>query len=213
MQNSFRFDKVLMLAPHTDDAELGAGGTIARLVQGGAAVTSVAFSDCRESVPEGFPPDVLRHETVKAHAALGVKDARVLDFNVRFFPRDRQEILETIVRLSREIEPDLVLVPMRSDIHQDHQVISQEGIRGCKRATILGYELPWNNLELANQMFVQISESQLEQKVAALAAYESQGFRPYTNRQTLASLAHIRGLQGGYALAETFEVIRARWGL
>ena len=59
------FETILILAPHTDDGELGCGGTIHKLTQLGKKVIYVAFSTCEESVPEGFAPDVLTHE-VKA---------------------------------------------------------------------------------------------------------------------------------------------------
>jgi LmbE family N-acetylglucosaminyl deacetylase len=53
------------LAPHTDDGELGAGGFISKLVDEGAEVFYMAFSTAEESVPEGFPKDILKTE-VKA---------------------------------------------------------------------------------------------------------------------------------------------------
>ena len=46
---------ILVLAPHTDDGELGLGGTISRLIEDGKKVTYVAFSTAQQSVPEGFP--------------------------------------------------------------------------------------------------------------------------------------------------------------
>ena len=53
-------DTVLVLAPHTDDGELGCGGTIARFLEEGKEVYYVAFSTCRTSVPEGYPEDILK---------------------------------------------------------------------------------------------------------------------------------------------------------
>ena len=50
---------ILVLAPHTDDGELGAGGYIHKSIESGAHVTYVAFSDCKESVPEGFKKNIL----------------------------------------------------------------------------------------------------------------------------------------------------------
>ena len=50
---------ILVLAPHTDDGELGLGGTISRLIEDGKKVTYVAFSTAQQSVPEGFPKDIL----------------------------------------------------------------------------------------------------------------------------------------------------------
>ena len=56
------WQRVLVLAPHTDDGEFGAGGTMARLVEEGAEVRYVAFSIATRSLPEGFPPDTLARE-------------------------------------------------------------------------------------------------------------------------------------------------------
>ena len=55
-----KISKVLVLAPHTDDGELGCGGTIHQLISHGKRVIYVAFSTCEESVPEGFPKDILK---------------------------------------------------------------------------------------------------------------------------------------------------------
>ena len=53
---------ILVLAPHTDDGELGLGGTISRLIEKGKKVTYVAFSTAQQSVPKGFPKDILKTE-------------------------------------------------------------------------------------------------------------------------------------------------------
>jgi len=57
------WQRVLVLAPHTDDGEFGCGGTMARLVENGADVRYVAFSIATKSLPEGFPPDTLARES------------------------------------------------------------------------------------------------------------------------------------------------------
>ena len=62
---------VLVLAPHTDDGELGLGGTINKLITEGKRVTYVAFSTAEESVPPGFPKDILKTEVRNATAKLG----------------------------------------------------------------------------------------------------------------------------------------------
>ena len=64
--------RVLVLAPHTDDGEFGAGGTMTRLVEEGAEVRYVAFSIATRSLPEGFPPDTLAQEVKEATAELGI---------------------------------------------------------------------------------------------------------------------------------------------
>ena len=50
---------VLILAPHTDDGELGCGGTIAKLIEEGSEVYYAAFSVCETSVPEGYTINIL----------------------------------------------------------------------------------------------------------------------------------------------------------
>ena len=66
------YNNILVLAPHTDDGELGLGGTISKLIELGKKVTYVAFSTAQQSVPEGFPKDILKTEVKKATAQLGI---------------------------------------------------------------------------------------------------------------------------------------------
>ena len=63
---------ILVLAPHTDDGELGAGGTINKLIENGANVYYAAFSTAEESVPDGWPKDILKTEVKKATQKLGI---------------------------------------------------------------------------------------------------------------------------------------------
>src|ERR671935_3290032 len=93
------WERVLVLAPHTDDGEFGAGGTMARLVEEGSDVRYVAFSIATRSLPDGFPPDALGREVREATAELGIPEASltVHNFDVRTFPEHRQDILELLV--------------------------------------------------------------------------------------------------------------------
>lgn len=204
------FRDILVLAPHTDDGELGAGGTISKLIESGAKVTYVAFSTAEDSVPDGLPKDILKKEVVKATAELGIKPENliILNYQVRRFNYDRQKILEDLIALRKESSFDLILTPSVHDIHQDHSTISQESIRAFKNTTILGYELIWNNLTFNTQCFVKLEEKHIEVKQKALEKYESQGKRNYLARDFTFSLAKTRGVQVGAEYAECFEVIR-----
>jgi N-acetylglucosamine malate deacetylase 1 len=203
-------ERVLVLAPHTDDAELGAGGTISRLIDAGATVHCVAFSIAEESVPAGFASDVLATEVVHAGKALGVDPANVSTFRfpVRRFPSVRQDILEEMINLRRALDPQLVLAPASSDVHQDHQVVSAEAIRAFKNRTILGYELIWNNLRFDGRLSVKLQRQHLERKKAALACYKSQAGRAYLSPEFIEGHARARGVQCGAEFAECFEVLR-----
>lgn len=201
---------VLILAPHTDDGEFGCGATIARYVREGSRVIYAAFSAAEQSVLPHLPRDILRTEVRRATEILGVADADclVFDFEVRRFPELRQKILDRMIELNREYEPDLVFLPSINDTHQDHQTIAQEGFRAFKRTTMLGYEVPWNNLDFRTTCFVDVDEVDLSAKVQAIEAYESQRGRGYANAEFIRALAVSRGVQIGKRYAEAFEVVR-----
>ena len=204
------FKKVLVLAPHTDDGELGAGGFIAKLIDEGSEVFYVAFSTAAESVPEGFPNDILKTEVKAATKVLGIKEENLIifDYQVRKLNYVRQEILEELIRLKRRIDFDLILIPSINDIHQDHSTIANEGIRAFKTKSIFSYELIWNNLSFNTQSYVKLEEKHVNKKIEALKEYKSQGFRDYLSEKFIRSLAISRGVQFGVEYAETFEVVR-----
>jgi LmbE family N-acetylglucosaminyl deacetylase len=204
------FKNVLVLAPHTDDGELGVGGTISRLIENGAKVTYVAFSTAEQSVPDGMPKDILKKEVKAATKCLGIKEENLIIYNyeVRKLNYVRQEILEDLICLRKNNTYDLVFIPSLNDIHQDHTTIAQEGLRAFKNTTILGYELIWNNLTFNTQCFVILNENHINNKINALSKYESQGFRDYLSPDFIRSLAKARGVQIGGSFAEAFEVVR-----
>lgn len=133
------YSRVLVLAPHTDDGELGAGGTIAKLVESGVDVFYAAFSTAEQSVPIGFPKDILKTEVKNATMKLGIKPKNLFIYNyeVRKLNYKRQELLEDLVRLRSSVNPDLVLLPSMHDIHQDHSTVAQRVLWAFKQRTIL----------------------------------------------------------------------------
>lgn len=205
-----RLNRVLVLAPHTDDGELGCGGAIARHVREGAEVHYVAFSSCAESLPEGWPVDTLRQEVAAATASLGIasENLQVFNFKVRWFPQQRQEILEEMIKLRTKFEPDIVYLPASDDVHQDHNIVFIEGLRAFKRATLLGYELPWNSMHFRASAFVILSPEDVSHKVAALQQYRSQAHRSYMSEEFIRSGTRVRGEMAGSENAEAFELIR-----
>jgi LmbE family N-acetylglucosaminyl deacetylase len=201
--------KILLLAPHPDDPEYGCGGSIDRWAQENE-IFYAAFSPCKQSLPEGFHEDTLYKELKVAAASLHIpaKNIFTYDFPVRYFPGHRQEILETMVRLRKTIKPDIVVLPNSTDIHQDHQVVNQEGIRAFKHSSMIGYELPWNNITFTASFHVKLSRENLNNKWNAINAYKSQEVRAYKSPEFFEGLARVRGLQVGGEFAEAFELIR-----
>jgi LmbE family N-acetylglucosaminyl deacetylase len=180
------------------------------LIESGTRVIYVAFSAAEDSVPNHLPKDTLRKELFDATAILGIEknDCLCLNYPVRQFPKYRQEILEKMIELSRSYKPDIVFLPSRFDTHQDHKIISEEGFRSFKKTTMLGYEVPWNNLEFKNNCFYKLTENNLATKTKALSCYQSQSHRDYASPDYIRALAITRGVQIGTKFAECFEVIR-----
>src|SRR5690606_33859530 len=110
---------ILVLSPHTDDGELGCGGTIAKYIREGHEVIYVAFSICEESLPKGLPKDTLLKECYLATSTLGIKreNTFILKYPVRKFLEHRQDILEDLLKFKKRFEPDLVMLPSSEDVH------------------------------------------------------------------------------------------------
>lgn len=201
---------ILVLAPHTDDGEFGCGGTINKLIEEGNEVYYAAFSACQQSVLKEFPSDILITEVKAATQTLGIKKENLIlfDYDVRTFNYRRQEILDDLIKLRTQIDPDIIFIPALSDIHQDHKTIAEEGLRAFKFKTLLSYEMPWNNITFSTSSFSILSEKNIATKVEALKQYKSQAHRPYANENFIRSLATTRGIQIGAQYAETFEIVR-----
>lgn len=204
------FKKALVLAPHTDDGEFGCGGTISKLIENGTEVYYAAFSACQQSVLPEFASDILVTEVKAATKILGIKPENLLlfDYEVRTFNYHRQAILDDILKLKKQINPDLVFMPSINDIHQDHFTIANEGVRAFKWSTILCYELLWNNFNFNTSCFFSLDDKHVQKKMDALSEYKSQMHRPYANAEFIRGLAKTRGVQSGNNYAETFEIIR-----
>lgn len=201
---------VLVLAPHTDDGELGCGATISKLLRKNVEVFYTAFSICEESIPTGLPRNILQNELFEATAELGIKNKNVIVLNhkVRHFSEERQKILDELIQLKKEINPQLIFMPSRNDIHQDHLTIAEEGLRAFKTNTILAYEAPWNNYSFSNQAFVAVSKEDVDKKISALEKYQSQKERPYIAPEYSIGQLRLHGVQIGRKYAEVFEVPR-----
>ena len=193
--------KVLILSPHTDDGELGAGGTIRKLVDNKHIIQYTVFSS---------PTRANLKEFQEATKVLGVPRTALncMDLSNKRLPHYRQEILERLVRVRDGFRPDIVLCPSLQDIHQDHQTVAQEAQRVFKGTTVLGWEEPWNNPQFRPDCFVILTSGQITKKILALRQYYTQFDKPYMATGFIRGLARARGVQIGRRYAEAFEVIR-----
>lgn len=201
---------VLVLSPHTDDSELGAGGTIHRLQRQGHDIHYVVFSACDESLPEEKQGQ-LAEEFENVMDLVDPTAYYMFDYVVRRFNERRQDILEDLVRIRDDVQPDLVIGPSLNDAHQDHGVVAREMQRAFKNGpSIISYEQPWNHVSFETQLFASLEATDVEWKLRQLQEYDSQleQGRPYFDEEFIRGLATVRGIQGDTQYAEAFEVIR-----
>jgi len=179
--------KVVLLAPHLDDIELAIGGFVAKLSEQKAEITYIGF----------YAPPFLREEHKASAEILGISKSILLDFENRTFPKHRQEILQILYDYDKSHKVHLVLTPARSDIHQDHQTITNEAIRAFRKSTILGYQVPGNNIEIKKNCLVMLTARQIKKKAEAILCYKSQShrgpqFKPeYTFSRSLNQDVHL----------------------
>jgi len=204
---------ILILSPHTDDAELGCGGSICKFLENEHPVYWLVFSSAEESLPKGMSKDTLKYEfyNVAKKLKLCERDIKVCGFKVRYLHQHRQQILDELIKARKKFKPDLVIGPSINDYHQDHQIIANEMIRAFKTtASIISYELPWNHVTFNTQMFTKLNEDHISTKCDLLKNYKSQYMkeRLYFSDEFIFGLARSRGVQCNSKYAEAFEVIR-----
>jgi LmbE family N-acetylglucosaminyl deacetylase len=203
--------RILFLGAHPDDLELAAGGLISQLAKQDAVEFRVAiFSDCNSSLPAGFPANTLINEFYNSMGILGVDKSKLTIFNypVRCFTEHRQDILQDLIDLRNDFNPELVFAPSKDDVHQDHSLLGHETIRAFKLLNLFEYTHPWNISEYAQNSFFQISELDLDTKISAIGEYVSQSNRAYCRPESISGIASFYGAQAGLEFAEGFRSVR-----
>lgn len=201
--------RILVISPHLDDAELGAGGTIAKLIGEGNEVQYLGFS-----APFEVDFTIARNQCIQATKHLGIldfeRDVRTLNYATRNFDLYRQEILDMLIGYKKTFNPNIVFTTSSKDFHQDHKVVHEETVRAFRStAIILGYDFPWDYTDFSTNYFVRISEIDLIRKLNSVASYINESKRcKAMNPDIIRSLAKIRGSQCNADYAEAFEFIR-----
>lgn len=205
----FHAERVLVIAPHTDDESIGCGGLIARFRELGTEVRVICLSPAMESIPMGFPVIATMNEFKDA---LRVLDAEgVCHFmEARQFSKHEQGILD-LLRPLREDGYDLVIGPSVHDEHRDHAVTAMETLRAFWDVAVLSYEIPKRCPDFRPLVWVPLSHEDMMQKVRALECYKSQQIKKDFSgvSDVILGNARTRGIQIGAEYAEAFEVPRS----
>jgi len=202
---------VLAVGAHPDDIELGCGGSLLRLADGGSQLYSAVFSRCEDESPA--ERNLRADEYELAAREIGIKKPFLFDFPNRRLPEHSHAIMGEMAKLQETIAPDLVLVPFLDDPHQDHETVAHAAVRTFRRReTVLQFEiLRYGSHSFTPSLFIDIT-STLDRKIAALRNYKSQfRKRAYFDEESFRSLARTRGAQCGYDYAEGFVIYKMFW--
>ena len=195
--------RILCLGAHSDDIEIGCGGSILELLRTRRDLDFhwVIFS----SGPE-------REKEARRSAALFLKGAArakisVLSFRNSFFPFQGVEIKEFFESLKSESSPDLILTHARDDLHQDHRVINELTRNTWRNHLILEYEIPKYDGDLgAPNFFVPFDQKVYDRKIKFLMdCFKTQRDKHWFTKDTFQGLMRLRGVEanspGKYAEA------------
>ncbi len=197
--------KVCFIGAHPDDIELGCGALIARIA-GKTDVRCVTFSNNQKNP--------LLSNLVEEHYAsmqtLGVPRERVdlLEFETRRFQEHRQDILEAMIGIMRQDDPDIVFVHSKSDVHQDHGVLTQEALRAFRGRTVLGFDVIRSSYGFFPDFLVGVDEADVQKKLNALACYKTYAGKYYFSPEVTRATLIRNGAICERPYAEGFDILR-----
>jgi len=195
--------RVLCVGAHSDDIEIGCGGTILRLLSecDDAEVHWVVLGSNGERDGEA----VASAERFLAGARK--KDILVEHFKNSFFPYLGAEIKEFFEKLKMKIAPDIVFTHYRHDLHQDHRLVSELTWNTYRSHLILEYEILKYDGDLGTpNLFVHLDEAVCQRKIQTLMeCFGTQRDKDWFTPDAFLSLLRIRGIEsrapGKYAEA------------
>jgi LmbE family N-acetylglucosaminyl deacetylase len=201
--------QVLCLGAHSDDIEIGCGGTLLKLIEEfpDISVYWVVFGATGERQEEALASANALLKDVKQKTVL------IKGFRDRFFPYIGAEIKTSFDQLSKDVSPDLVLTHYRQDLHQDHRLISDLTWNTFRKHLILEYEIPKYEGDLGNpNFFVHLSPSIYQRKINHLMQhFATQTNKHWFTEDTFASILRLRGIESNapYKFAEAFYCRKA----
>jgi len=196
--------RILCLGAHSDDIEIGCGGTILRLLDDypGSSVTWVVFGTSSKRA----------HEATRSAAAFlkkaGSQKIVVKGFRDGYFPSTGGAIKDYFEELKGEVSPDLIFTHYRHDLHQDHRVICELTWNTFRDHLIWEYEVPKYDGDLGTpNLYVSLSEAVCRRKILYIMRYFStQRSKRWFTRDVFQALLRLRGIEaaGPHRYAEAF---------
>jgi len=185
--------RVLAIGAHSDDIEIGCGGTLLHLIQQGsvAEISWVVLTGAGDRAAEA-----------RASADMfldGVAQRRVIvkDFPDGFLPYSGAEVKGFFEQLKQDISPDVVFTHQRSDLHQDHRLVCELTWNTYRDHLVLEYEVPKYDGDLGSpNVFVPLSDEIRRTKIEALLRhFPSQTSKRWFQEELFAGLLRLRGME------------------
>ncbi len=197
-----RARRILCVGAHSDDIEIGCGGTLLTLARQrpGVEILWVVFSG------EGARTREARQSARRFLASFAAHKIVVKPFKGSFFPYQGVAIKNYFEEL-KSFEPDLVFTHYRHDRHQDHRVLSDLAWNTFRNHAILEYEIPKYDGDLGiPNVFVPLEPDVAKTKVDLLCkAFQTQRNKHWFTEDTFLSLMRLRGIECAAQYAEAFH--------
>jgi LmbE family N-acetylglucosaminyl deacetylase len=195
--------KVLCLGSHSDDIEIGCGGTILRLAEQYPDCTFYWVVFSATGVRAGEAQCAAVRFTSSAH----LKGPMLKTFQDGFLPFVGSEVKAVFENLKQEVSPDLIFTHNRKDAHQDHRLVAELTWNTFRNHLILEYEIPKYDGDLGQpSVFVPLDPETYQHKVRVIMdSFKSQHSKHWFQPETFLSLMRLRGMEcnapSGYAEA------------
>ena len=194
--------KLLFLGAHSDDIEIGCGGTILTLTRNNPELEIgwIVFS------ADGDRGREARASAKLFLAKAGGSKAVLKHFKTSFFPSQEESIKRYFETLKRSFQPDIVFTHYREDRHQDHRVLSDLTWNTFRDHFILEYEIPKYDGDFGSpNLFVPLDESVCREKAENLCrVFRSQKNKHWFSEDTFLALMRLRGVECASRYAEAF---------
>ncbi len=202
---NFYGQRLLFLGAHPDDVELGCGALIHHI----ASLCDLRCVTLSDNQKNPLLPNVVT-ENLAAMAILGVPSQKVIfgPFTTRVFHDARQEILEYFLGLRRDFQPEIVFVHSRQDVHQDHNVMTEEALRAFRGITLLGFDVVRSSYGFFPHFLVEVDESDVTAKLEALAQYKTYAGKYYFEPELTRAIMVRHGALAEKPFAEGFDILR-----
>jgi LmbE family N-acetylglucosaminyl deacetylase len=198
--------RLLCLGAHSDDIEIGCGGTILRIAAEvpGLVVRWIVFSgdERRRNEARNSAAAILDHVSKKQIEVLGFRDG--------YFPSQSADIKDFFESIKRDFDPSLILTHWQHDAHQDHRLLAELTFNTFRNHLVFEYEIPKYDGDLGNpNFFVPLTRAQLQRKIDTISHhFVSQGGRSWFDDETFVAMARLRGIgcNAPEGVAEAFYV-------